>query len=318
MLPFYDASTSMLRLDDHLVYVKPLAFMHPIDSASMQIEHWQSIAQVIVNHYDLYDGFVILHGTDTLAYTASALSFMLQNLEKPVILTGAQRPIGTSRSDAVQNLMTSIECAAFTCLGREPIPEVLVYFNDRFFRGNRCTKVSSRSYQAFASPSFPSLAKAGVKVSIRKELCLKPEPGGIRPHLDLLPQVICLPIFPGMDFEMMNHILHTTPARVIILRTFGSGTTPENPVLMKAIATSISKGTIIINSSQCLEADVRQGEYESSAGLAGLGVLPALDMTFETVLTKSYHLLGQGLSTLDFRPEFHQSIAGELSREKYV
>jgi L-asparaginase len=315
MLPFYDSNANLLRLENALVPVDTFSLDEPIDSARIQVCDWQNLAQLIYTRYTSYSGFVILHGTDTLAYTASALSFMLPGLNKPVVLTGAQRPIGQSRSDAVQNLMTAIEIAAQEYLGHQPIPEVTVFFGDRLLRGNRSTKVSSRSYAAFVSPCFPSLAKAGVQLQIRRELVLKPPSDGLSILNRIDPNLVCFDLFPGMNFSFMQHICQTPGLRGIILKSFGSGNTPETQEFLEAIANATRAGKIVVNVSQCLEAQVMMGKYESSARLQELGVISAHDMTFEAALTKLFVLLGQNDDITCVKELFGQEIAGEMLRE---
>ncbi|MBW7875237.1 MAG: asparaginase [Candidatus Cloacimonetes bacterium] len=315
MLPFYDPDNSLLRLENVLVPVNTYSLHEPLDSARIQVCDWQNLARLIYNNYNDYSGFVILHGTDTLAYTASALSFMLPGLNKPVVLTGAQRPIGQSRSDAVQNLMTAIEIAAQEYLGNPPIPEVSVFFGDRLLRGNRSTKISSRSYGAFVSPCFPSLGKSGVRLQIRRELILKPKTCPLQILEKIDPNLVCFDLFPGMNFSFMQHICNTPGLRGIILKSFGSGNTPETGEFLDAIKNASDSGKIVVNVSQCLEAEVMMGKYESSAKLKDLGVISAHDMTFEAALTKLFVLLGQEDDITCVKKQFGQEIAGEMLRE---
>jgi L-asparaginase len=286
----------------------------PIDSSNMSVDHWQRLAKRIAIDYHKYDGFVVLHGSDTMAYSSSALSFMFKNLSKPVIFTGSQLPIGIPRSDARENLLTSIEIAlARNEEGGPKVPEVAVYFENNLFRGNRLHKISTQDFKAFQSMNYPKLAEAGVKIKYHNNYIFKGTSGSFSLNSNMSRNVGVLTAFPGMAPAFALPILENTQLNGLIFRTFGSGNTPTDSWLLQALEKCIKRGTQVINASQCDGGGVFMGQYESGRALLDLGVVSALDMTFEAAITKLMHLLPFGLSADDFKEQYETSLRGELS-----
>ena len=283
-------------------------FEQLLDSSNISIRHWNQMARVIEERYDAYDGFVILHGTDTMAYTASALSFMLDGLSKPVILTGSQIPIGKLRSDAKDNLLTSMLMAA---QGR--CPEVALYFGGKLHRGNRSTKISSDELIAFSSPNYPNLATADIDIVYHDHLI---RPAGqelvVTQLLEDLP-IAVLKIFPGIQFSLFEGIM-TEQLKGLVLEAFGVGNLPENDKgLIPAIEKAASKGTVITVCTQCLRGSVRLGAYETSAALRRHGAVSAYDMTVEAAVCKLCYLFSLGYDSQDVRRLMEQDLRGEMT-----
>lgn len=263
-------------------------FQPPIDSSDMTPARWTDLSHCIADRYDQYDGFVVLHGTDTMAYTASALSYMLENLTKPVIFTGSQLPIGQLRTDGKENLITSIEIAAAKDTeGHALVPEVGIYFDSHLLRGNRTTKQSAEEFNAFESFNYPHLVDAGVKVIYHHERMLTPhwhQP--MKPHFRLDNNVIIFSLFPGIREDLIRHIIHTPNLKSIVMRTFGSGNAPQSPWLLKALKEGTHNGKVIVNISQCLQGTVEMGRYDCGYHLQEAGVISGRDMTVESAVTK--------------------------------
>ena len=289
-------------------------FNPPIDSSDMSPHLWTELAHIIADRYDDYDGFVILHGTDTMAYTASALSFMLENLTKPVILTGSQLPIGQLRTDGKENLITSIEMAAAKRQdGKAMVPEVGIYFNGHLMRGNRTTKQSADGFNAFESFNYPHLADAGVQITYHDEFIHRPASATFRPQFRLDNNVIIFSLFPGIREDLIHHIIATPNLRAIVMRTFGSGNAPQSPWLLSALREGTRRGKVIINISQCLQGCVEMGRYDTGYHLQEAGVISGYDGTVEAAVTKLMYLQGKYDDSEQVRKYMKQSICGEIS-----
>lgn len=282
-------------------------FEKPIDSANMTPSNWHQIAEHIKHHYHEYDGFVVLHGTDTMAYTASALSFMLENLSKPVILTGSQLPLFETRNDARENLINALWIA-----GNYNIPEVCVYFGTKLFRGNRVSKIDASSFAAFDSPNFPIIGKVGTDIRIRHELLLEIPSAEFQLQKINPLAVSVLRIFPGMSIDIIRPILQL-PLKAVILQTYGIGTAPEEKSFLDLIQQTVERGIVIVNCSQCAYAKVRMSDYVSGSALLSAGVISGADMTIEAALTKLFYLFSKELALEAVKNQLKQSLRGELT-----
>lgn len=297
------------------VKVDMITFRPLIDSSDMNPDHWVKMAQTVASNYDTYDGFVILHGTDTMSYSASALSFMLTNLHKPVVLTGSQLPIGVLRSDARENLLTAIEIAAAKNeQGKAMVPEVCVYFEGRLFRGNRTTKMNSEQFEAFDSYNYPALAKVGVHINYREHLIHQSaaqQP--LQTHLKIDRHVAVLRLFPGITPPVVQAILNTEGLRGVVLETFGSGNAPSYEWLYEALRDAVNRGLVIVNKTQCHTGTVAMGLYEVSLNLMKAGVLSGYDITTEALLTKMMVLLGEHTDTEEVKRLICTPLCGEMT-----
>ena len=290
-------------------------FNPPIDSSDMSPERWVDLAHVITNNYNLYDGFVILHGTDTMAYTASALSYMLENLTKPVILTGSQLPIGQVRTDGKENVITSIEIASAKYQdGKAMVPEVCIYFNGHLMRGNRTTKQSADNFNAFESFNYGHLADAGVNINYHTSRILMPDYSkSVQPRFVLDPSVIVFTVFPGIQEDLIRHVLMSPKLRSIVMRTYGSGNAPQYPWLMNALKEATGKGKIIVNISQCMAGSVEMGRYDTGYQLKEAGVISGHNSTVESAVTKLMYLQGIYSDWHQVKNYMQRSIRGEIS-----
>lgn len=295
--------------------IDALAFAPPIDSSDMEPRYWVKIAHLIAENYEAYDGFVLLHGTDTMAYTASALSFMLENLGKPVIITGSQLPIGQLRTDGKENLLTSIEIAtARHSDGTPMVPEVCIFFESRLMRGNRTTKINAEGFNAFRSLNFPSLAHAGIHIKYEKHLIRKPSPKAqFRPHYLLDNNVMIVTLFPGIRKEVVDTCFSINGLRAVVLKTFGAGNAPQKPWLVERIKRLIAQGIIVVNITQCSKGTVEMHRYETGLQLLQAGVINGYDSTIEATLTKLMFLLGHGYPHDEIIRLMNTSIAGEIT-----
>ena len=292
------------------IEIQTASLPNPIDSSEMTPEHWISLVELIEEMMDTVDGFVVLHGTDTMAYTACALSFMIEGLKKPIIMTGSQLPIGVLRTDAVENLVSAFEFAALVDHQGDPlIQEVCIYFEYQLLRGNRAYKRSSNEFDAFSSPNLPPLASSGVKLSIAEDLLWRSSaPLKFQKRVGRAVGVITL--FPGLDFASLPPFPHW---KVLLLRTFGAGNAPKSPEFRAFLKRAEANGTIIVNTSQCVSGAILPGLYDSSSALEDVNMLSAKDMTFESAMVKSMVLLGRNLTDSEFRGIFLSSLSGELS-----
>lgn len=289
-------------------------FDPPRDSSDMEPEAWADLVRIIYENYQKYDGFVILHGTDTMAYTASALSFMLENLNKPVILTGSQLPIGVFRTDGKENLMTSIEIAAAKYKGKPMVPEVCIFFENHLMRGNRTTKINAENFNAFRSYNYPALAAAGIHIKYEPSQihrCVNGKP--LTPHLSLDTNVVIIKLFPGIQESVVAAILTIPGLKAVVLETYGSGNAPRSPWLIQQLIEANERGIVIVNVTQCCAGTVEMDRYETGRQLLDAGILNGYDSTTESAVTKLMFLLGHGLPPEEVRQMMNLSIAGEIT-----
>lgn len=293
-------------------------FDPPMDSSDMEPEAWARLVNIIFENYNRYDGFVILHGTDTMSYTASALSFMLENLGKPVILTGSQLPIGVLRTDGKENLLTSIEIAADRYKNRPTVPEVCIFFENHLFRGNRTTKINAENFNAFRSFNYPSLAEAGIHIKYGHQQIHHPLPNvTLIPHLQMDTNVTVLKLFPGIQESTVTAILNTKGLKAVVLETYGSGNAPRKEWFLRELKKATDRGIIIVNITQCSAGSVAMERYETGIRLLDVGVISGNDSTTESALTKLMFLLGRGLTSQEVRKMMSTPIAGEMTKPKF-
>lgn len=270
-----------------------ISFSTPIDSSSVELHHWQQMSKIIYDHYSDFDGFLILHGTDTMAYSASALSFMLQGLDKPVIFTGAQLPIASPRSDATENLVTSLEIASDKKDGKPIITEVCIFFNNSLIRGNRAKKVESQQFDAFESENYPILARAGISIDYQWSYLKAPS----ETRLELIPEmdtsVVILKLFPGLNASTVDHVINAPGVKGIVLESYGAGNVPHEKWFLDLLKVSSQAGKVILNISQCNGGKVIHGKYETSSKLNQAGVISGEDLTVEAATTKLMHALAR-------------------------
>lgn len=290
-------------------------FNPPIDSSDMTPRLWGKLVRIISKKYNAYDGFVILHGTDTMAFTASALSFMLENLTKPVILTGSQLPIGQLRTDGKENLITSIEiAAAHDEKGLPIVPEVCIYFSGKLLRGNRSTKINADGFNAFESFNYPHLADAGINIVYHEEYVMKPDLSKpMVPHYFLDPNVVVFTLFPGIQDIIIKHVLEAPELSSIVMRTYGSGNAPQLPWLIHLLKSAAYRGVNIVNISQCAAGTVEMARYDTGFQLKNAGVISGYDSTVESAVTKLMYLQGQYADYRLVRNYMNQSLRGEIT-----
>ncbi len=310
------------HLKEHLTefkYIKTdidiYQFNPPIDSSDMSTDSWIKLVTIIGEQYDQYDGFVILHGTDTMAYTASALSFMLENLTKPVILTGSQLPLGQLRTDGKENILTSIELAsAYQDAERPMVPEVCIYFNGHLLRGNRATKKNADGFNAFDSFNYPHLCDAGVDFTFHTHHILTPDYSKpLVVHKELDRNIIIFSLFPGIDESIVKHVLEAPELRGIIMRSFGSGNAPHFPWIINALHEASERGVVVVNISQCISGKVEMARYDTGIQLLNAGIISGRDSTVEAAATKMMYLQGRYDDADKIRYLMTRSIVGELT-----
>jgi L-asparaginase len=281
-----------------------------IDSSNMKPEYWIGLVEVIEKNYNKYDSFIVLHGTDTMSYTASVLSFMLENLGKPVILTGSQLPLGMIRTDGRENIIGAVEIASSDSV---QIPEVCIFFEDRLYRGNRTTKINAEYFEAFYSGNYPSLAKVGINISYKKHLFLDFPSEPFKVYKELNDNVALIKLYPGLKEDYLKAMLSMKNLRGVVLETFGSGNAPTEEWFIDALKESIAKGVIIFNVTQCKAGAVVMGHYETSAHLAEIGVVSGHDITTESAIAKLMFLLGNFDDKKQIIEMLSNPLRGELS-----
>ncbi|MDB2426453.1 asparaginase [Flavobacteriaceae bacterium] len=292
-----------------------ISFETPIDSSNINPTHWIEIATIIDQNYTMYDGFVVLHGSDTMSYSASALSFMLENLSKPVIFTGSQLPIGDLRTDAKENLITAIQIAALQNNNKPIINEVGLYFEYKLYRGNRTTKINADYFEAFSSLNFPALLTSGVHLNINHELLLKNySKASFCVHKELDDNVALVKLFPGISQTVLSSILDIPKLKAVIIETYGSGNASTDTWFLQTIEKALKKGIYVVNVTQCAGGSVQMNQYHTGKLLEELGVISGKDMTTESALTKLMYMLGLKISRKMFKTVFESDLRGEISK----
>lgn len=297
--------------------IESISFDEPIDSSNMNTEYYINIVEIIETNYTNFDGFVILTGSDTMAYTSSAISFMIENLQKPMIFTGSQLPIGDLRTDAKENLITSIEIAASRRNNIPIISEVCLYFEYKLYRANRTTKISAEQFEAFASKNYPALAESGVHLNFNENVLLESIP--IYQQLiirkKLVTDVVILKLFPGITEIVVAAILNIKNLKGVVLETYGAGNAPNKPWFLDLIKKAIQDKIKVVNVTQCSGGSVILGHYDTSVGLKSIGVISGIDMTTESAIAKLMYLLSEDLTDKSFKNYFQKSLRGEISEK---
>ena len=306
-----DRIPELVQLD---CFIDTYSFDEPIDSSNMNTEYYVTIAQVIEDNYDKFDGFVVLTGSDTMSYTSSAISFMLENLHKPVIFTGSQLPIGHLRTDAKENLITSIEIASSYKDGKPIISEVCLYFEYKLYRANRTTKINAEQFEAFASLNYPPLAESGVHLHFHADLLFKPtnKDAKLIVRKTLNNKVVILKLFPGITEEVVKSITQIDGLKGIVIETYGSGNAPTYKWFINLLEHAIKSGIQIVIVTQCVGGSVILGHYETSVDLKRIGVIDGKDITTESAIAKLMYLLGEDISPKEFKKWFEKPLRGEL------
>ncbi|CAM1360132.1 L-asparaginase 1 [Tenacibaculum sediminilitoris] len=312
---FSQISSKIPELQQLNCEIDTVSFDEPIDSSNMNVDYYTQIVKIISDNYDKFDGFVVLTGSDTMSYTSSAISFMFENLQKPVIFTGSQLPIGDLRTDAKENLITSIQVASAYEKGKPIIQEVGLYFEYKLYRANRTTKINAEQFEAFASMNYPPLAESGVHLNFNYPLLLKPKEDKsdlvVRKNLDN--HVAILKLFPGITESVVRNFMNIPDLKGIILETYGSGNAPTEKWFIDLLEKSVKKGIYIVNVTQCKGGSVILGHYETSSELKRIGIVDGRDITTETAVAKMMYLLGEKLSKEEFMHYFETPLRGEMT-----
>lgn len=304
-----------LKLIDCEIHFK--SFDKPIDSSDMNPDHWVELAEIIAQHYNDFDGFVVLHGTDTMAYSASALSFMISGLQKPIIFTGSQLPVGDLRTDAKENLITSIHFASLQENGVPLIKEVCIYFEYKLLRANRTTKISAENFDAFASPDYPDLGESGIHLEVRSHVLRQEDPSiPFSINTQLNTQLGLMKIFPGMSRSFIESIFSNQEIKAMIIEAFGSGNIFSYEWFKDLLRQKAKEGMIFIINTQCAAGMVEIGRYETSEIFKEIDALNGYDLTTEASVAKTIFLLGQNLSREEFKLAYESDLRGELSKSR--
>lgn len=313
---FSHLNSHMPEMDRFKFKVDYIVFEPVIDSSEITPEHWKKMVRTIEDNYDKYDGFVILHGTDTMAYTASALSFMIENLHKPIVLTGSQLPIGKLRTDAKENLITALEIAADKDEnGRPIVPEVSIFFQNDLLRGNRATKVNADNFNAFKSYNYPNLGKSGIQIKYDKKVIFQPDYAKKTIfHYYLETRIATLKLFPGINKYIVETVLGLKDIQAIILETYGSGNAPLSPWFLKLIQDAVDRGVVIVNITQCEIGMVNMERYETGRELLKAGVVSGFDSTFESAVAKLMFLIGHDYNPSEIKRRMSIPLVGEMTR----
>ncbi len=312
---FSQISSKIPELQQLHCDISTISFEEPIDSSNMNVNYYIDIAEIIFENYDKFDGFVVLTGSDTMSYTSSAISFMFDNLQKPVIFTGSQLPIGDLRTDAKENLITSIQVASTYENGKPVVQEVGLYFEYKLYRANRTTKINAEQFEAFASMNYPPLAESGVHLNFNYPVLFRrvKEGGSLVLRKKLDNNVAILKLFPGITEAVVTSFINIPNLKGIILETYGSGNAPTEKWFIKLLEQVVTKGVYIVNVTQCAGGSVILGHYETSSDLKRIGIVDGKDITTETAIAKMMYLLGEKLSKEEFKHYFETSLRGEIN-----